>query len=397
MALPTVKISRHGTARLRSGHPWVYRSDLRLQEKLPAGTLVTVTAENGRPLGSALYSSASEIALRLLSPQPLVDEPAMLALLRQRVKVAAEYRRKVVENSNAYRLIFSEADGIPGFIADRYNSIISIQVLTQMMDRPEVKQALVSVLLEELKPNGVTTIIERVEPRIRQLEQMPESKGGLLAGNEGSCVYQMNGVSFAFEAGTGQKTGAFLDQRENYATAERYAHGEALDVFCYQGGFALHLARKCTSVTALDSSRPALEVAERNEKLNPGHTPVEWIEGNAFDFLKDYSAQGRQYDTIVLDPPAFARGKQNLETALGGYKELNLRALKMLRPGGILITCSCSFHISDPDFLALLSSAASDIHRNVILREHRAQSADHPVLLTVPETHYLKCMILIAS
>jgi 23S rRNA (cytosine1962-C5)-methyltransferase len=253
---------------------------------------------------------------------------------------------------------------------------------------------LLSALLEELSADGVTTVIERVEPRIRQLEQMPESKGGFLAGNESSSIYQMNGVRFKYEVGAGQKTGSFLDQRENYAAAERQAHGEALDVFCYQGGYALHLARKCSSVTALDSSRPAREVAEQNEQLNPGHTAIEWIEGNAFDFLKDYSAQGREYDTIVLDPPAFARGKQNLETALRGYKELNLRALKMLRRGGILVTCSCSFHVSDQDFLAVVTSAAADVHRNVVLREHRTQSSDHPILLTVPETDYLKCLIV---
>jgi 23S rRNA (cytosine1962-C5)-methyltransferase len=394
LALPIVKISRHGAARLRSGHPWVYRSDLRLNEKPGSGALVTVTAENGRPFGSALFSSASEIALRLLTPKPLPDEAAMLAVLRNRVKAAIEYRRKVVANSNAYRVIFSEADGIPGFIADRYNSIVSVQVLTQAMDRPDVKQVLISALLEELAADGVTSVIERVEPRIRQLEQLPESKGGFLAGNESSCVYQMNGINFTYEAGSGQKTGSFLDQRENYAAAERHAHGEALDVFCYQGGFAVHLARKCSSVTALDSSRPALEVAEQNEQLNPGRTAIGWIEGNAFDFLKDYSAQGREYDTIVLDPPAFARGKQNLETAMRGYKELNLRALKMLRRGGILVTCSCSFHVSDQDFLAVLTAAAADVHRNVVLLEHRTQSSDHPILLTVPETHYLKCLIV---
>lgn len=396
MSLPIVKISKHGAARLRSGHPWVYRSDLRLNEKPAAGALVTVAAENRRPLGTAFYSSASEIALRLLSPHVLPDEPAVLALLRERVHAAVAYRHKVVANANAYRVLFSEADGIPGFIADRYNSIVSIQMLTQAVDRPDVKQTLVSALLKELAPEGVTTILERVEPRIRQLEQMADSEGGILAGSETSSVYEMNGVRFNYEAGAGQKTGAFLDQRENYAAAERHARGEALDVFCYQGGFSLHLARKCPAVAAIDSSRPALEVAEQNEQLNPGHVAVEWIEGNAFDFLKDYSTQGRQYDTIVLDPPAFARGKQNLETAMRGYKELNLRALKMLRPGGILVTCSCSFHVSDQDFLAVLTAAASDVHRNVILLEHRTQSADHPIVLTVPETHYLKCLIVTA-
>src|SRR5205807_870883 len=198
---------------------------------------------------------------------------------------------------------------------------------------------------------------------------------------------------FHYDGLSGQKTGAFLDQRENYAAAQRYAHGSALDVFCYQGGFALHLARKCDSVTALDSSRPALEVAEQNEALNPGRPSIEWMEGNAFDFLKDSAAAGREYDTIVLDPPAFAKSRRNLETALRGYKELNLRALRMLRPGGVLVTCSCSYHVSEGVFLEMLGEAAVDARRSVRLLEVRGQAKDHPVLLNVPETAYLKCVI----
>src|SRR5205823_1020299 len=194
-----------------------------------------------------------------------------------------------------------------------------------------------------------------------------------------------------FDALEGQKTGAFLDQRENYAAAAQYAHGDALDVFCYQGGFALHLAPHCSHVTGVDSSRPALEVADQNATLNGRE--IEWLEANAFDLLKDYSVAGRQFDTIVLDPPAFAKTRKNLDTALRGYKELNLRALKMLRPGGVLVTCSCSYHVSDADFLEMLRSAAADIHRNVRLLEHRGQAQDHPTVLGIPETHYLKCVI----
>jgi 23S rRNA (cytosine1962-C5)-methyltransferase len=201
----------------------------------------------------------------------------------------------------------------------------------------------------------------------------------------------MNGVRFQYSALAGQKTGAFLDQRENYAAAEQYAHGEALDVFCYQGGFALHVVRRCRHVVGVDSSRPALEMADLNAVLNGRE--IEWIEANAFDLLKDYAAGGRQYDTIVLDPPAFAKSQRNLETALRGYKELNLRALKMLRPGGILVTCSCSYHVSQSDFLNVISSAAVDVHKHVRILEVRGQSRDHPVLLGVPETNYLKAAI----
>src|SRR5438309_11377895 len=204
----------------------------------------------------------------------------------------------------------------------------------------------------------------------------------------------MNGVRFFFEAFAGQKTGAFLDQRENYAAAAQYARGEALDVFCYQGGFALHLAEQCGKVTGVDSSRPALEIAEKNAALNGRE--IEWIEANAFDLLRDYAAAGRQYDCIVLDPPAFAKSKRNLETAFRGYKELNLRALKMLRPGGLLVTCSCSYHVSPAEFLAMLAEASRDSHKNIRILENRSQARDHPMVLTIPETAYLKCVIAIA-
>jgi 23S rRNA (cytosine1962-C5)-methyltransferase len=205
----------------------------------------------------------------------------------------------------------------------------------------------------------------------------------------------MNGVRFHYEALEGQKTGSFLDQRENYAAAARFASGEALDVFCYQGGFALHLAQSCSRVTGVDSSRPALEVADRNATLNG--RDIEWVEANAFDLLRDYADAGRRYDTIVLDPPAFAKSKSNLETALRGYKELNLRALKMLRPGGILITCCCSYHVSPAQYLEVVGDSARDVHRNLRIVEKRGQATDHPILLTVPETEYLKCMVACVS
>jgi 23S rRNA (cytosine1962-C5)-methyltransferase len=280
-------------------------------------------------------------------------------------------------------------DFLPGLIVDRYNDLLSIQVLTQAMDGDAVRQTVVSELSERLKP---AAIAERVDSRVRELEQLPPRPSGLIQGEKGNTIFSMNGVRFHYDALQGQKTGAFLDQRENYAAAAQYARGEALDVFCYQGGFALHLAQHCSKVTGVDSSRPALEVAEENAVLNARE--IEWIEGNAFDLLKDYASTGRQYDTIIVDPPAFAKSKRNLETALRGYKELNLRALKMLRPGGILVTCSCSYHVSLADFLAALASAASDAHRTVRVVEVRGQAKDHPVVLNVPETSYLKAIII---
>src|SRR5207244_11777348 len=248
-----------------------------------------------RTLGTALYSSASEIALRMISAKPVED---LEQLVRERIRAAIAYRERFVHHTNAYRVIFSEGDFLPGLIVDRYNDLLSIQVLTQAMDSEAARQTIIAELTEQLKP---AAIAERVDSRVRELEQLPTRTSGLLQGEKSSTVITMNGVRFHYHALEGQKTGAFLDQRENYAAAAQYARGEALDVFCYQGGFALHLAQRCSSVTGVDSSRPALEIAERNTALNGRE--IEWIEGNAFDLLRDYAAAGRQYDCIVLDPP----------------------------------------------------------------------------------------------
>ena len=394
-ALPTVKVSPRGVSRLKDGHIWVYRSDIVSAEGVPPGSLVAVTDHRGKPLGSALYSSSSQIAVRLISPDPVADFPA---LLRQRIADAIAYREDLVHNANAYRLIFSEGDFLPGLIVDRFNDILSVQILTQAMDAESVRAALLSELTEHLHP---ASIIERVDPRVRDLESLAPRESAPLQGNKTVTTFAMNGIQFHYDALAGQKTGSFLDQRENYAAAAEYAHGDALDVFCYQGGFALHLAPRCSQVTGVDSSRPALEVADQNAALNrsnperPGgeFPEIEWIEANAFDLLKDYATSNRRYDTIVLDPPAFAKSKRDLDAALRGYKELNLRALKMLRPGGVLVTCSCSYHVNQSDFLGMLASSALDAHRDLRLIEVRGQAKDHPVLLNIPETAYLKCVI----
>ena len=416
---PLVTISRRGADRIRSGHVWVYRSDIIDAKDVEPGALVIVqelsdksvrparplpgkNVRAGRVLGSALYSTASQIALRMILPHPVKD---LEQLLRERIRAAIAYRERFVENTNAYRVIFSEGDFLPGLIVDRYNDILSMQVLTQAMDLDANRGFVVSELQEKLRP---AAIVEKVDARVRQLEQLPDKESGLIFAAEvrtggtpvptqskTSTEFQMNKVRFLYDIVGGQKTGAFLDQRENYAAAAHYARGEALDVFCYQGGFALHLARTCEKVTGVDSSRPALEIAEKNAGLNGKE--IEWLEANAFDLLRDYSDQGNKYDSIVLDPPAFAKSRRDLPTALRGYKELNLRALKMLRAGGVLVTCSCSYHVSASDLLEVVSSAAQDSHRVVRILESRGQSKDHPTVIGIPETAYLKCFVMSVS
>ena len=405
-AEPSVKLSARGVARLQGRHPWVYRSDVIEEKEAPPGSLVRVLDQSGKFLGTALYSSSSQIAIRMISHGSVADLPALVA---ERIRAAIGYRKELVSNTDAYRIIFSEGDFLPGLIVDRYNDVLCLQILTQAMDAAAVRAAVLQTLREELQPAG---IVERVDARIRELEQLPPLQSRLLWGEKSSTVFTMNstmnsGVRFHYDGLEGQKTGAFLDQRENYAAAARYAHGEALDAFCYQGGFALHFtvhsavhsalhpAGKCSSVTGVDSSRPALEMAEKNAALNGRE--LEWIEANAFDLLREYAASGRRYDTIVLDPPAFAKTKRDLEKALGGYKELNLRAMKMLRPGGILVTCSCSYHVEAAEFFEVVADAARDAHKSFRVIENRGAAKDHPMLLNVPETSYLKCLILCLS
>lgn len=407
VATPTAVINRRAAARLRHGHVWVYRSDLVTEPPTEPGSLVSVADEQRNLVGTALYSSSSQIALRMISSGPVSAE-AWLEMLGDRLRSAIAFRRRLLQaapETNACRLVFSEADFLPGLIVDCYHDVLSMQVLTQAMDAPAVREVIAETLKAELCGPGLRpgdtgqrpvphelSLVERVEPRIRELEQLPPQETGAVFGEQTTTVYSLNGVKFHYDAGGGQKTGAFLDQRENYAAAERYARGDALDTFTYQGGFALHLARACHTVTAVDSSRPALEVADQNAALN--QREVEWIEANVFDLLKDYASAGKQYNTIVLDPPAFAKSKKDLGSALRGYKELNLRALKMLRPGGVLVTCSCSYHVSESEFLEMLQSAAADARRSPRVLEKRGQAQDHPVLLNVPETNYLKCLIL---
>jgi len=407
------RIGRRAADRLRNGHVWVYSSDM--EEMIwPAGSeppaLVPVADYRGLLLGTALYSPKSQIALRLVSREA-IGPADWLALLETRLRAAIARRRPMLDDdTNACRLCFSEADELPGLIVDKYGPLVILQILVRGLDSAEVRQACVRVLRQELAPDAIPeSILERPDPRIRELEGLsaPDLSPHWAAHPEApltSTVFRLNGLAFHCDANSGQKTGAFLDQRLNYLAAADYARrmnatARALDVCTYQGGFALHLARVCRQVTGIDASRASLEVAETNLAANRERlsAEVDWIEADAFALLRDWSDARRQFDTIVLDPPAFAKSRRAVEGALRGYKELNLRALRMLRPGGLLVTCSCSQHVSLADLEAVVASAAADTHRRVRLLERRGAAPDHPAILTVPETEYLKCLVLEAE
>ena len=387
-----VVVNAHAVVRLRGGHPWIFRSDIERVELATPGALVRVEDQRGKVWGSALYSSTSQIAMRMIALNA-VETEKYPELLRYRIRQAIAYRERVVRDSDAFRVLFSEADITPGLIVDKYNDVISVQVQTQAMDSDLARAILTEELKAAYKPE---TILERVDPRIRELEGLPTREDqplySRLKKTKTATIFHINGLAFHYDGSAGQKTGAFLDQRENYRAAERYASGRALEICTYQGGFALHLNRVCEQVTAVDVSGEALAVAEQNRVLNE-QKAIEWVEADAFELMRHYADAERRYETIVLDPPAFAKSRKSAEDALRGYKELNLRALKMVRNGGLLVTCSCSFHVSEEDFLGMLSSAALDARRNLHIVEKRMQSVDHPVLLNVPETHYLKCIV----
>jgi 23S rRNA (cytosine1962-C5)-methyltransferase len=385
MDMQQIKITHRAVERIFAGHPWIYRSDVESMAQVEPGSVVRLVDRKNRYWGQALYSSQSQIALRFLTRE---QRPFDKTFLADRIFQAAAYRGQVVDGAMAYRLVASEGDLLPSLVIDRYNDCFVIQTLSQGMDRltPDV----VAILKANFAPRA---IVERNDVSVRALEGLPERKGCLDGEEARDVIVEENGIRYSFDLLEGQKTGGFLDQRENRAAALEYARGKALDCFCYTGGFALPLARRCESVLAVDSSATALSGARRNQQLN-GISNVDWREANCFDFLKAADREGLRFDLVVLDPPAFARHKASHEPALRAYKELNLRALKILSPGGFLITCSCSFHVSESDFLEAVASAALDAHRVVSVVERRTQSRDHPILLMVPETHYLKCLIL---
>ncbi|MBZ5501903.1 MAG: class I SAM-dependent rRNA methyltransferase [Acidobacteriia bacterium] len=377
-------ISPRGVDRLRAGHLWVYRSDVRTAQAEP-GAVVRLTDERGRFQGRAFYSDKSQIAIRLLTR---TDVPVNRAFFAERLRRAARYRDRIVENSEACRLVYSEADLLPSLIVDRYGDFLVLQTLSQATER--LKEVFLDILVEMFSPKGV---LERNDPRVRLLEGLEQRVGVLHGEVPPEIQVKENGVAFVYDLLRGQKTGSFLDQRENHGAARRYASGDVLDCFSYQGGFALTIADRCARVEGIEMAPAALAAARRNQELN-GISNVQFREGNTFDVLKEYDEADRRFQMVILDPPAFAKNRDSIPAAQRGYKEINLRALKLLEPGGFLITCSCSYHISEPLFLQILAEAATDARRSVAVVERRTQAQDHPILLTMPETHYLKCLII---
>ena len=379
-----ISISPRGEERIRNGHPWIYRSDV-VEVDAAGGDTVRVTSARGRPIGYALYSDRSEIAIRLLTRQ---DEAPTIETWRERIAAAIAYRATLRIDATAYRLVHGEGDRLPSLIVDRYGDYLVVQTLSQGSDRmlPQIVDLLVSIA----QPAG---ILARNDPKVRALEGL-EQKVEVLYGTVPESIEVREGrVSYEVDPYRGQKTGLFLDQRENREAAARYARGRLLDAFSYNGGFGLALAPSCDRVLAVDISEEAVARIGANAARN-GLKNVEARAMNVFDELRELERGDERFDTIVLDPPAFAKNKAAVPKALSGYKEINLRALKLLEPGGFLITCTCSYNVREADFADMLASAAVDAHADVTVVEKRTQSRDHPILMTVPETYYLKCFIL---
>jgi 23S rRNA (cytosine1962-C5)-methyltransferase len=380
---PVVVVSTRGEERLRSGHPWIYRADV-ADIRAEAGDIVQVRSARSRTLGSALFSDRSQITLRMLS---YGDEVADEALLRRRIEAAIAFRKSLALDTTAYRIVHGEADLLPSLIVDRYGEYLVVQTLSQGMDR--LLPAVVSALTDVLRPRG---ILARNDPRARVLEGL-EQRVDLLAGDiPDTLTVTEVGIEYDVDLRRGQKTGLFLDQRENRAAAAAYARGRLLDCFSYHGGFALVMGRRCTETIAFDVSEDAIARLRQNASRNG--VAIDARTGNVFDELRGLDRVGERFDTIVLDPPAFAKNKAAIANARAGYKEINLRALKLLNPGGTLVTCSCSYHVNEAAFAEIVYDAAVDAQAHVTVVEKRMQGRDHPVLLGVPETYYLKCFIL---
>lgn len=378
-------INKKGAARVNGGHLWVYRSDIKTTSQNKGGLIVEVRDEKKRFIGKAFYSDRSEISLRFLTRK---DEPVDREFWRRRFVEASQRRAEYKKNTNAYRLIYSEGDLIPSLIVDVYDDVFVIQTLSQGTD--SLLPLFVDLIKEEFNPRA---IVERNDVKVRELEGLELRTGVLFGDCPDEIEIEQDGIKFFVSPLGGQKTGSFLDQRENHFAARNFAHGRGLDCFTFNGGFALNLAKSCESVIGIDVSDEAIALAKRNQELNKIEN-VEFRIANVFDALREYENEGERFDVIVLDPPAFAKNRASVAAALRGYKEINLRALKLLNKGGLLITCSCSYHAKEDLFLSVLEEAANDAGRRVQLVEKRTQASDHTILLGLPETYYLKCMIL---
>jgi 23S rRNA (cytosine1962-C5)-methyltransferase len=382
----TARVNKKGADRIRQGHLWIYRSDV-VGVEAEGGAVVSVKDERGNFIGRALFSDSSQIALRFLTQS---NEEIDREWWRRRIAEAAQ-RRNIPPDTNAYRLIYSEGDLLPSLIVDRYDEVLVLQTLSQGTDA--VKQLITEILIEEFRPRA---IIERNDARVRELEGLPLIASTLYGEAPAELEIQQHGLRFYVDPLSSQKTGSFLDQRENrlaaLAAAQKTDGVRALDCFTFNGAFALHLASVCEHAIGIDISANAVEGARRNAQLN-SFDNVHFLEANVFDVLRERESAGDRFDVIVLDPPAFAKNRASLKAAVRGYKEINLRALKLLNAGGVLITCTCSYHVSEELFLEIVAQAALDARRRVQVLEKRMQATDHPVLMSVPETYYLKCVI----
>lgn len=383
--VPELTLTRRGVERWNRGHPWIYRSDLAREPDLPGGEVVRVMDGRGWFLGQAFFSQKSKISLRWLTYD---DVPVDADFLRARIQQADQLRRRAYPGLTTYRVIHAEADLLPGLVVDRYGDHLSAQFLVQATERR--KELLADLLVEHFQAQG---LMNRSDAGVRALEGLEQTKGVMRGTIPEQIEYLEGTVRLRADLLQGQKTGAFLDQRDNHLVAGRYAAGDALDCFAYTGGFALQLATRANRVTAVEISESACVQLKANVEANHASN-VECVVANAFDYLRDSVDEGRRYDAIALDPPSFARSKDAIAAALRGYKEINLRALQLLRPGGILLTASCTHHVSEEMFEQMLTSAAVDAKRRVQIIQRRGAGVDHPVLLNLPETRYLKCFVL---
>ncbi len=384
LATGSVSLSRRGDARVRRGHPWVYASDVIESGALEPGAIVVVHASTGQAVGFALYSPRSEIRLRMIAWGETLS-PHWLA---ERLDAAIDFRASVAAGAGACRLVHGEGDLLPSLVVDRYGEYLVIQTLSQGMESR--KDEIVAHLAARLSPKG---ILERNDPKVRRLESLPSLVTCLHGEVPEEVIVEEGDVRLEVDLWKGQKTGLFLDQRENHVAARGYARGRVLDAFTYNGGFALQAARAADSVLAVDLSAEALQRVQKNAARN-GIANIETRDANCFDVLHDLERAGERFDLVVLDPPAFAKSRSAIPNAWRGYKEINLRALKLLTTGGHLITCSCSYHIHEGELEQILSEAAADAGVRATIVEKRRQGRDHPVLLSAPETYYLKCFVL---
>jgi 23S rRNA (cytosine1962-C5)-methyltransferase len=385
---PVVRLTGKGWRWQRTGHPWVYRDDLEGRPDFVSGDLTAVLGPGDRFLGQAFYSAASRIALRFVTSQ---DEPVDRSFWQARLRQALTYRGRVVQESDAYRLIYGEADGFPGLVVDSYAGHLVMQALHPAMERrtPEI----VDLLVEELSPPSITL---RNDAEVRLLEELPLEVKTVRGELPALVKVKEGGVRLWVDVLKGQKTGIFLDQRENRLVTAAWAGGEVLDAFAYQGAFAMHMAPEARRVTLVDTSEAALALARENGRVN-GFDNLEYVKANTFAFLKDAVGAGRRFDLIVLDPPAFAKSRGDRAGAVKGYREINRRAFQLLNPGGVLVTCSCSYNLSEPEFLEVVRHAAGEANRRARVVERRGAARDHPGLLAMPESLYLKCLILMVD